>query len=284
MNSSRPVWRPRAWLIATAVLAVACLVPLTVGVDKPGSEWLAMAVSILFVGLVVTWTLVQNRVQRRAFEDELAGWAAEQATQAERIRIARDLHDLASHGLGLITVRAAVARTVTGDAGIAEREDALADIERASRQTTTELRRMLTVLRSSEPAQLRPADSLEDLPEIIAAAERAGLTVTRSIGELGEVTAGAQLTLCAVVREALNNVLRHAGPTRATLEIRREADTLVVAVQDHGRGAEWHPQPGAGHGIEGLRERVAVLDGTVMSGATAQGWLLTARVPDREVA
>ncbi|MCW2288190.1 sensor histidine kinase [Leucobacter luti] len=281
MTSRRPRWRSRVWLIALAILAATCLVPLTFGVERPGAVWLTISLSLFFVGAAIAWALVQSRAQRRVFEDELAGWAAEQATQAERIRIARDLHDLVSHGLGLITVRAAVARTMTGPSGLAEQEAALADIEHASRQTTTELRRMLHVLRSTEAAQLRPADSLEDLPEIVAAAQRAGLTVSLEIAEIGEVTAGAQLTACAVIREALNNTLRHAGPTRASVEIRRSADMLVVAVHDQGRVPGWEPQPGARHGLEGVRERVAALDGTVMSGATSEGWLLTARVPDR---
>ncbi|MFG3421047.1 sensor histidine kinase [Micromonospora sp. NPDC048063] len=281
METDRPTWRSRAWLVAVAVLAMLALVLMTVGVDNPVSVWGALAVSAGVTALVIAWALARTRSERRHYEEELASWAAEQATQAERLRIARDLHDLASHGLGLITVRAAAARTLTGPDGEAERANALADIERASRQTTTELRRMLALLRTAGPAPLRPADTLDDLPAIVKAANDAGLTVTLGDEEVGDVTAGVQLTVCAVVREALNNTIRHAGPSHARVGIHREADTIIVEVQDAGPRPGWQPQPGAGHGLDGLRERVAALDGSLHAEQADDGWLLTARIPDR---
>ena len=281
METDRPARRSRAWIAAAAVLAVLALALTTAGFTSPVSRGATLAATAGVTIAVIGWALIRSSVQRRHFEEELATWAAERATQGERLRIARELHDLASHGLGLITVRAGVARTVTGPHGEAERVTALADIERISRQATTELRRMLAVLRTAGPAPLRPGDTLDDLPAIVDAATEAGMTAVLAVEELGEVSSGVQLTVCAVVREALNNTLRHAGPAHARVEIRRDRDTIVVHVRDDGPRPGWQPQPGAGHGLRGLRERVSTLDGTLRAEAAGDGWLLAARIPDR---
>lgn len=263
------------------LLALLALALSTVGFGGAAPLRVALALTVVTTVVVVAWAVMRTRAQHDRYEEELAAWAAERAAQAERLRIARDLHDLASHGLGLITLRAAAARSVTGADGGAERARALADIENASRQTTTELRRMLTVLRTPDQAPLRPADALTDLPAIVHAANDAGLTATLDVAELGEVSPGVQLTVCAVVREALNNTIRHAGPTHADVEVRRERDTINVQVRDAGPRPGWRAHPGAGHGLDGLRERITVLDGTLHAAPAGDGWGLTARIPDR---
>lgn len=282
MDLGRPTWRSRAWLVAGAVLFVLALVLSAMGVDPPGA---ALATTLAAGGVaiaVLVWALLRTRSQRRLYEAELATWAAERATQTERLRIASDLHDLVSHGLGLITVRAAVARRITGQNGENERANALADIEQASRETTTELRRMLAVLRTPGAAPLHPSDALGDLPAIVEAANSAGLTTTLGIGDLGDVSSGVQLTICAVVREALNNTIRHAGPTQAHIDVQREREVIVVDAQDAGPREPWPPQHGAGHGLDGLRERVSVLGGTIRATPSEHGFRLTARIPDRD--
>ncbi|MFI2489172.1 sensor histidine kinase [Promicromonospora kroppenstedtii] len=272
-STARPELRSRAWLTATIVLAVLGLSLAATGVQQP----VAVLVTVLgAAGIalgVMVWALVRTGRQRRAYEDELTAWAAERAAQAERLRIARDLHDLASHGLGLITVRAAAARTLTGPAGEVEHARALADIEQAGRAATTELRRMLTVLRTpgGENAPLRPAETLTDLPGVVDSARVAGVDVTLELDHLGDVSAGAQLTVCVVVREALANIARHAGPTAARVAVLREADAIVLTVEDDGPVAGWYPHPGAGQGLAGLRERVAALGGTLHAGAGTDG-------------
>ncbi|MFD6446120.1 sensor histidine kinase [Promicromonospora sp. NPDC060204] len=210
-STARPELRSRAWLTATIVLAVLGLSLAATGVQQP----VAVLVTVLgAAGIalgVMVWALVRTGRQRRAYEDDLTAWAAERAAQAERLRIARDLHDLASHGLGLITVRAAAARILTGPAGEVEHARALADIERTGRAATTELRRMLTVLRTpgGETAPLRPAETLTDLPDVVDSARASGVAVSLELGDLGDVSAGAQLTVCAIVRETLANTARH---------------------------------------------------------------------------
>jgi signal transduction histidine kinase len=286
-SSDRPVLRSRAWPVAFALLVVLLGVLMTAGTSPPIAAAAAICATLGCAVTVVVVTLLRTRRQRRRYEDELTSWAAERATQAERLRIARDLHDLASHGLGLITVRAAAARALTGPAGEAERAAALADIEHAGREATTELRRMLAVLRTpGDETPLRPVGSLDDLPQLVEVARTAGVSAQLSVGELGTVSGGTQVAVCAIVREALANTARHAGPTRAHVTVGREGDHIVTRITDEGPVADWSPHPGAGVGLAHLRERVAALGGTLRSGPTGTvgptgtGYELCARIPE----
>ncbi|GIE85664.1 sensor histidine kinase [Actinoplanes regularis] len=282
MDPGRPSWRSRVWAVALPLLGVFALFLVATGIDGPGAGRVVPAVALALTVSVLGWAFARTRAQRHRYEEELAAWAAERAAQTERLRIAADLHDLVSHGLGLITVRAAAARSVRGPEGDAERTSALADIERASRETTIELRRMLGVLRAPGAAPLRPAETLTDLPTIVDAANAAGLTTSLRLHEVGDVSPGTQLTVCAVVREALNNTVRHAGPGRSRISVHRDAESIVVDVEDSGPSAGWRPQPGSGHGLAGLRERVTALGGTLHAGPEQGHFRVTARIPDRE--
>ncbi|WP_245674779.1 sensor histidine kinase [Herbidospora cretacea] len=258
------------WPPIAAVYVLLLLVLLSAGGEGPGVVVVPAVIAALTLA-TTAWALVRGRRQRATYEAQLTAWAGERAAQAERLRIARDLHDIVSHGLGLITVRATTARYVRDDP-----EAALEDIERIGRQTTTELRRMLRVLRDNEAAApLRPAESLDDLPGIVAEAERAGLTVTLDVAD-HTAGPGAQLAVCAVVREALNNTARHAGPTTAAVEVRRDDDWITVTVRDDGPVDGWVAHRGAGHGLEGLRERVTALT----AGPDGDGFRVTARIPE----
>jgi two-component system sensor histidine kinase DesK len=206
---------------------------------------------------------------------------------AERLRIARDLHDIVSHGLGMITVRAGTARHLhsqrpredehPGEEALLE---ALADVENASREATQELRHMLEALRESdEVAPRHPTDSLESLPAIIAGARRAGLHVELHHADLGALSPSVQLAICAIVREGLGNIARHAGSTRARIELSDVSDAVTVAVTDDGPSAGWAGEPGSGHGLVGLHERVTNLGGTLEAGPHISGYRLSAKLP-----
>ncbi|KAF5292259.1 hypothetical protein FQR65_LT20309 [Abscondita terminalis] len=288
MDTNRPSWRSRSWPIATGMLVVIALVGMTTSSESFASSQVLLLIVTGLTASIVVWALLSTRAQRKQYETELAEWAADRAAQAERLRIAGELHDLVSHGLGIITVRAAVALSVTahrGEPGEQDEQDeseraqehtqALTEIERTSRQTTTELRRMLTVLRSPDAAPLRPADTLADLQEIVELATAAGLDASLHLAELGEVSAGVQLTTCAVVREALHNTLRHSGPTAASVNIHRDGDTVIIDVTDSGPRGEWSSRPGAGHGITGLphcphpRSDITTMEPTMTTAAPA---------------
>lgn len=273
--------RNRVWLGALAVLGLIGLVLMAGGAQPAPLVVAVLGAALVLALLTVITAAVISRRRRLAHEEQLTAWAAERAAGAERLRIARDLHDLASHGLGLITVRAAAARTVSGPAGEAERSRALADIEQAGRAATTELRRMLAVLRTpGDEAPLRPASTLADLPGIVAEAAAAGVAAEVRVDDLGPVSAGVQLTVCAVVREALANVARHAGPVPARVSVHRRDGDVVARVEDAGPAAGWRSVPGAGVGLTGLAERVAAHAGAISAGLAGGGFRVEVRLPD----
>jgi signal transduction histidine kinase len=256
------------------VAGVLVLAMCTVGADGPLARVLPWT---LVVGAVTTaiWAVRRARADRRDYEARLTAWAATEAVLAERLRIAHDLHDIVSHGLGLITVRAAAARHV---AQPAEMTAALTDIEEASRDATAELRRMLTVLRT--PASTAPLDTLDDLPGIVDAFAKAALRPALSVEPLGPVPQGVQVAVCRIVREALSNTARHAGPTDVRVNVRRDGPDVVVSVADSGPSVPgWRPSPGAGHGLAGLRERIGSLGGELLAEPVDGGFHVTARIP-----
>ncbi|WP_051800022.1 sensor histidine kinase [Catenuloplanes japonicus] len=271
--------RPRrtsspALIVAAVTASVLVMAMCTVGVEGPA----VFVVPPLIVGGAVGaafWSVRRARADRAAYEARLTAWAATEAVLAERLHIARDLHDIVSHGLGLITVRAAATRHLPKSGEV---EAALTDIEETSRQATAELRRMLTVLRS--PATHTPVDSLDDLPAIVENAARAGLRATLTVDELGTVSPGVQVAVARTVREALSNAARHAGPTDVRVHVYRDGPHVVTTVADAGPAPGWRATPGAGHGLAGLRERVTSLDGVLAAGRVEAGFRVSARIPD----
>lgn len=269
----------RSWVVPLVVVAGALIIILgTVGAEGPFAivlPWLIVSGALA----AAVWAVRRSRSDRNAYESRLTAWAASEAVLAERLRIARDLHDIVSHGLGLITVRAAATRHLPKPAEVAA---ALTDIEEASRHATAELRRMLSVLREPSAAGSRtPVDSLDDLPGIVRGASRAGLRARLTAEPLGPVSQGVQVAVCKTVREALSNAARHAGPTDVRVRVHRDGTDVVVTVADTGPSTGgWRASPGAGHGLAGLRERVGSLGGTLTAGHVDAGFRLTARIPD----
>ncbi|MEV4121694.1 histidine kinase [Micromonospora sp. NPDC049645] len=264
--------------MVTVVISVLVMAMCTVGAQGPFS----VVLPPLIVGGAVTaavWAVRRSRADRAVYESRLTAWAASEAVLAERLRIARDLHDIVSHGLGLITVRAAATRHLPKPAEV---EMALTDIEDASRHATTELRRMLTVLREPSAASRRaPVDNLDDLPGIAHAASLAGLRTRLTIEPLGPVSQGVQVAVCKTVREALSNTARYAGPTDVRVRVYRDNAYVVVTAVDTGPSVDgWRASPGAGHGLAGLRERIDLLGGTLSAERVDTGFRLTARIRD----
>ncbi|MDP9793980.1 signal transduction histidine kinase [Catenuloplanes nepalensis] len=263
-----------ALIVAAVTCAVLATAMCTVGVSGPLARVLPAVIVGGAVGAAV-WTVRRARADRADYEARLTAWAASEAVLAERLHIARDLHDIVSHGLGLITVRAAATRHLPKPPEVAE---ALTDIEEAGRQATAELRRMLGVLRSAAP--LTPVDSLDDLASIAADAERTGLRVDLDVGEVATVSRGVQVAVARTVREGLANAARHAGPSDVRVRVHRDGAHVVVTVADAGPAPGWRATPGAGHGLAGLRERVGNLGGALSATEVDGGFRLTARIPD----
>ncbi|WP_306214379.1 sensor histidine kinase [Actinoplanes sp. RD1] len=273
----RPLWQSRSLPIAVAAAVTAVLLVCATGTPGSGGRWVVPLLGGAAVAVAV-WAVLRRRAERAAYERRLTAWAATEAVLGERLRIARDLHDLVSHGLGLITVRAAATRGLPQSPQV---RAAFADIEQASRHATDELRRMLTVLRERDTAAPRtPVDDVGALPAVVQLARRGGLRPRLSVGELGVVPAGVQVAVGAVVREGLANAARHAGPVAVEVRVCREGGELVVTVADEGPAAgRPAAAPGTGHGLAGLRERVGSLGGTVTACPTGTGFRLTARIP-----
>lgn len=263
-------------MVAAATLVVAVLIVAL------GPTPLLAAALLATVGLAVgAWAVLRLRSERAAHEIAVTQWVTARAVLSERLAIAHDLHDLVSHGLGLITVRAATARYANADNpdanGLLE---ALDDVEATSRGATAELRRMLHALRQSDdPAPRHPTDSLDTVPQIVSEARRAGLDVELNAHKLPPISAVTQVAICAVVREGLSNAARHAGATTVTVHLGTDDAAVVVNVTDDGPSDHWQPAPGAGHGLAGLRERVTTLGGTLAAEPFGPGYRLTARLP-----
>jgi signal transduction histidine kinase len=246
------------------------------------------------IAFAVAW-LVGDR-QRRAFAEavterrraaELVRTREQLARQAvieERLRIARELHDIVAHAMSVITVQAGTARMVM-DGSPEVAGEALGAIEAQSRQALQEMRRLLSVLRDDNAngaALLTPARSLADLDSLVDTAGASGLQVelTRQ-GEPVALPAGAELAAFRIVQEALTNVCRHARASTASVVVRYRPSEVLVEVTDDGVGGD---PAGDGHGIVGMRERAALYGGDVEAGPRpGGGFCVLARIPVERV-
>jgi signal transduction histidine kinase len=220
--------------------------------------------------------VLERRSRRAAVLEERAAGSEREREERERVavaeerrRIARDLHDVVAHGVGVMTVQAGGARLVLEDDPARAREPLLA-VEQAGRQALGELRRLLGILRRDErePA-LRPQPGLADLQELAAQAERAGLPVELIFeGAPARLPAGLDLAAYRIVQEALTNTRKHAGPARARVAVRYAPEALELEITDDGRPAA---NGGSGHGLIGMRERVALYGGQLDAGPRPQG-------------
>ncbi len=195
-------------------------------------------------------------------EQEIADQAA-RAVADERARIARELHDLVAHSMGVIVIQAqAGQRAVDVEPDTARA--ALAAIESSGRQGLAEMRRLLGLLTSRDDGSTTPQPSLRGLDELVSQVRSAGVPVElETVGDLTGLPAGVDLAAYRIVQEALTNVLKHAGPATARVHVRRTGGVLEVEICDDGSGAR-DPRPG--HGQVGMRERAALYGGAVDTG------------------
>jgi signal transduction histidine kinase len=205
--------------------------------------------------------------------------ASKRALADERLRIAQELHDVVAHSMGVIAVQAGVGSHVI-DTDPAEAKKSLDAISTTSRTALGEIRRLLGVLRADEDGGYEPAPGLADLDRLFADVRGAGVTVdVRVDGERHELPPGVDLTAYRIVQEALTNVLKHAGPAAVTVTVGYEPDMVRLEVVDDGRGVNGR-SPGGGHGLVGMRERVAVYGGTLETGPrTGGGFRVAACLP-----
>jgi len=249
-----------------------------------------------FALLVVAWALgdairsrrAQQAERLRVAEQEAAA-AHEQSARAvveERLRIARELHDVVAHSMSLIAVQAGVGGHVIRT-DVAAAEHALEVIAETSRNALTQTRSMLGLLReeNADPAAA-PTQSIDDLDALVADVAQAGVEVALSInGSRRPLDPGVELTAYRIVQESLTNVLKHSGSRRADVGVAYVADGIDIEVRDIG-GARTVPEGdnvASGHGLVGLRERTKLLGGTLEYGALeGSGFRVAAHLPSPE--
>jgi signal transduction histidine kinase len=277
--------RQRSQAVAGLVLAVG-VEALVAFRDPLGTFDDFIATSIVF-GIVWTIAFAFGRKFEEADEAKERAARAERereeraraAVTEERARIARELHDVVGHSVSVMTVQASAVRRLLRPEQLRERE-ALLVVEQTGREALAEMRRMVGVLRRPEEAPaLAPQPSLQRLEKLVEQAREAGLTVELRIeGDPLPLPSGVDLTAYRLVQEGLTNALKHARAERAHVLVRYSAGDIEVIVSDDGRGAG--SGDGGGHGLVGMRERVAVYGGELEAGPRPEGgYRLRARLP-----
>lgn len=234
-------------------------------------------VIVLFTGAEVARGRREQAIEAaRAHEEEARRRASE-----ERMRIARELHDVLAHNISLMNVQAGVALHLM-DERPEQARTALSAIKHASNEALSELRSVLEILRQeNEEPPRAPASGLARLDDLVARTQAAGLRVTKEVeGAPKAVPSEVDLAAFRIVQEALTNVTRHAGADHATVRIGYAERDLTIQVDDDGNGTPVKPSTSGGRGIRGMRERVAALGGELEAGAKpGGGFRIKARVP-----
>jgi len=251
---------------------------------------------LLFMGIIaVAWMLGHFVGDRQVYAAQLEERTAEleqareelarRAVVEERLRLARELHDVVAHAMSVIAVQSGVGAHVA-DTQPEEAAKALAAIEATSRAALEELRRLLGVLRQEDEPQgdLAPVPGLADLEGLLAEVAKTGLAVKLQVhGTRPSLPAGVDLSAYRIVQEALTNVVKHAGPARAQVTVGYHDQNVTVEVTDDGRGAMTSASDGrvgSGHGLIGMRERVAAFGGNLEVGPGLDGgFRVAARLP-----
>jgi signal transduction histidine kinase len=235
-----------------------------------------------FVGVRRAYTA---RLEQTAELERTRAELARRAVAEERLRLARELHDVVAHSISVIAVQSGVGAHVASTQP-EEAAKALAAIQATSRAALTELRRLLGVLRQEGEPQgsLAPVPGLADLDALLAEVAKAGLAVRLGVeGTPSQLPAGVDLSAYRIVQEALTNVVKHAGPARAQVTIGYHDRDVTVEVTDDGRGVvapTGDGQARVGHGLIGMHERVQVFGGDLEAGPRpGGGFRVAARLP-----
>jgi signal transduction histidine kinase len=281
--------------VAVGAIEVAALVA------AGGPDWGATLLGLALAAF--GWLAAENTRARRRYIAALVEQEAERerhreqqvrrASTDERLRIARELHDVVAHAMSIIAVRSGVAR-IALDARPQEAREALGIIEDTSRQALQELRTLVGVLRGTEtdttPAQREPAPGLADLEQLVTHIGDGGVSVDVHVdGEPRRLSPGVDLSAYRIVQEALTNVVRHAAPATAQLTLRYLPAELMIEVTDDGQARQQTSKDGqstdsTGHGLIGMRERVALYGGNLQAERTPTGFRVLARIPSGEAA
>lgn len=267
--------------IVAAVAVAPCVLVSVVPFADTGEELVSVTLSNLaqcWLALAIGYLMWHNRA---ALEREVAAGEAESRRRLdeERLRIAREVHDVVAHSMVAINVQAGVAAHLL-EHDTAQAREALMHIKRTSGDALTDLRATLGVLRDpDQDAPVGPAAGLEDLDAIAGQLRAAGIEVTVDVDTVRAVPTPVGAACYRIVQEALTNALRHANAHAVTVVARADEDMLTIVVADDGTG-HGESSAGAGAGVRGMRERAAALGGTLHAGPRPEGgWRVEATLP-----
>jgi signal transduction histidine kinase len=273
-----------AWLaLALTFVWTIWLAPLIYGYAVPANDALALAGWLLAVAIAAEAT--RYHAERAAATRASRQLDQRRQQSEERLRIARDLHDVIGHNISLINVQASMGLDLI-DSQPEQARAALSAIKSASKEALAELRTMLTPLRGDDAAPRSPAPGLDRLPELIELTRAAGLAVEVEItGKAPPLPAAVQLAAYRIIQESLTNVARHAGQVRVTVRVTCDDANVHVQIDDEGKARSAigaGSAIGTGSGITGMRERATALGGNLSAGFRhGGGFRVSARLPVR---
>ena len=278
------VRRPLVCSVAAAIYVAVCTVGALAG-------WLPVTDDQYYIDLVsvvatvmIGYGVALGRARATLAEQKAAALSRDHegrmqaALAQEQARIAREVHDIVAHDVSVMVAQAGAARRVFATKPQVAAE-ALASIEAVGRDALDGLRRLVTLLRTDvEQPGRSPQPSLDRLPWLLDQVRRAGLPVTLTVrGERRPLPATVELNGFRIVQEALTNILKHAGPTEATVTISYGESELHVEVRDRGRGSA--PAPSPGYGLISMQQRARMLRGDLVAGPAETGFRVEARLP-----
>lgn len=269
------------FIVAAGFLSVVFTAPNVSWTDAL-TTWVSLSVVWSVACVLRIYRASAARAERRLalFAADRDARAREAVTQ-ERARLARELHDSVGHALNVVVLHAGAAqRIMTTKPDLAQ--DALVNIETAGRQALGDIERMLGILRADQQEASQDKEpGMGEVETLCRQVREAGLPVQLTVeGTRRALPSSLDLTAYRIVQESLTNTLKHAGRTRARVEIRFEDDALAIAVLDEGRGVRAGAAVGGGRGLLGMRERVLIFGGELRAGPRAEGgFAVHARLP-----
>ncbi|TDE58882.1 sensor histidine kinase [Nonomuraea mesophila] len=264
--TGRPVWRSAVALVSGLLVNGCSLLVSTLGAPRYVNGWPdpVFIVGMAWLVVAASWSLGTAARTRREFAAREVRRQAEQAVADERLRIARELHDVVAHSVSMMTVKAGVAAKVL-DKHPEEGRKALRAIEEIGRGSLAEMRHFLGVLRAPGSApDSTPLPRLADLPSLAHRAAEAGVRVDLSVD--GPVPDSMAPAVYRIVQEAITNVVKHAAPADCQASVSVADGRLRISVVDDGPGQRVLPGRPGGHGLAGMRERALLYGGTFEAG------------------
>jgi signal transduction histidine kinase len=268
----------RRYRRTTVVLASAAYVPLAVALDRRGSGEGVAGFVTFYLLLAIAWGIGAWLRQTRAAEAERRRHVAQSTREAERTRIARELHDVVTHHVTAMVVQAEAARYLT--AAPERLDETLTAITGTGRRAISDLRHLLDLLNPDHTAEPR-LPAVGDLHDLVEQTRLAGQPVEYTEeGSPPEAAGSAEVALYRVVQEALTNALKYAHGSRTTVHVHHGERATTVEVSTDGSGSHAASPGGSGRGLAGLRERVGVLGGEFSAGSRdGGGFVVRARIP-----